>query len=75
MDKILINHITPTLRYADYPDVLSVNDVAALLQIGRNSAYKLVHSGKICSVRIGKTHKISKKSLVDFMEGKQSSSF
>lgn len=75
MDKLLINHITPTLRYTDYPDVLSVNDVAALLQIGRSSAYKLVRSGELYCVRIGKTHKISKKSLMNFMEGKQSSSF
>ena len=69
MDKRLVNHITPTLRYTDYPDVLSVNDVAALLQVGRNNAYKLVQSGKLKSVRIGRTHKISKKSLIDFIEG------
>ena len=70
MDKRLINHITPTLHYSDYPDVLSVNDVAALLQLGRNNAYKLVQSGKLRSVRIGRTHKISKKSLIDFIEGR-----
>ena len=54
----------------DYPDVLSVNDVAALLQLGRNNAYKLVQSGKLQSVRIGHIHKISKKSLIDFIEGR-----
>lgn len=69
MDKRLVDHITPTLHYNDYPDVLSVNDVAALLQLGRNNAYKLVQSGKLKSVRIGRTHKISKKSLIDFIEG------
>ena len=51
MDKRLIDHITPTLQYNDYPDVLSVNDVAALLQLGRNNAYKLVQSGKLKSVK------------------------
>ncbi|MBQ2277550.1 MAG: helix-turn-helix domain-containing protein [Clostridia bacterium] len=70
MDKRLINHIRPTLHYNDYPDVLSVNDVAALLQLGRNNAYKLVQSGKLQSVRIGRIHKISKKSLIDFIEGR-----
>ena len=69
MDKRLINHITPTLHYTDYPDVLSVNDVAALLQLGRNNAYKLVQSGKLQSIRIGHIHKLSKKSLIAFIEG------
>lgn len=68
MDKRLIDHITPTLRYTDYPDVLSVNDVAALLQVGRNNAYKLVQSGKLKSVKIGRIHKVSKKSLIAFIE-------
>ncbi len=69
MDKRLINHIRPTLHYNDYPDVLSVNDVAALLQLGRNNAYKLVQSGKLKSVKIGRIHKVSKKSLIAFIEG------
>jgi excisionase family DNA binding protein len=35
------------------PDVLSVDDVAARLGIGRNLAYSAVREGKIPSIKIG----------------------
>ena len=39
--------------FDDYPDVLTVIDVARLCRIGRNQAYKLIRSGRLPSVRIG----------------------
>ena len=42
------------------PLVLSVEDLADVLGIGINSAYELVRSGKVGSIRIGRQYKIPK---------------
>lgn len=49
------------------PVVLSVQQLAAVLQIGRNSAYELVKSGQIRSIRIGRTIRIPQTALFDYL--------
>ena len=39
----------------DYPDILTVEQLAQILGIGINAAYKLVNDGTIGCRRIGKT--------------------
>ena len=56
-------------NFDDYPDVLNVSDVQALLGIGRKQAYELVHSGKFHVIQIGKRIKISKGILLNWIEG------
>ena len=41
----------------------TVNDIAAILGIGRASAYKLANSGLFKTIRIGNMIRISRKSL------------
>ena len=43
---------------ADLPRSLHVKDLQVLLSISHNTAYTLVRSGKIRSIRIGRTYKI-----------------
>ena len=40
------------------PQILHVKDLQVLLSISHNTAYELVRSGKIRSIRIGRTYKI-----------------
>lgn len=49
------------------PIVLSVPELAAVLQIGRNAAYDLVRTGQIRCVRIGKTIRIPQSALMDYL--------
>ena len=49
------------------PVVLSVQQLAEVLQIGRNSAYDLVKSGQIRSIRIGRTIRIPQSALFDYL--------
>ena len=42
----------------------TVNDIAAILGIGRATAYKLANSGLFKTIRIGNMIRISRKSLV-----------
>lgn len=51
----------------DYPDVLTVKEVAKILGIGINSAYKLINEHTIGSRRIGRKIIIPKVCLVDYL--------
>ena len=47
--------------------VLKVEDLAHMLSIGRNTAYELVRSGKIRSVKIGRTYRIPLTAVDDYL--------
>ena len=51
----------------ELPLVLRVEDLMAVLDIGRNTAYELVRSGQIESIRVGRQLRITKQALVAFM--------
>ncbi len=53
--------------FSNYPDVVSVEDVQAMLHIGRNAAYGLLKSGAIATIRVGKRYIIPKASVIDFL--------
>lgn len=56
------------LRMIDnYPDVLTPDEVKAILSIGRNAIYGLLKSGELKSLRIGKLYRIPKKYLMDYL--------
>ena len=46
----------------------TVNDIAAILGIGRPSAYKLANSGLFKTIRIGNMIRISRKSFEDWLK-------
>lgn len=49
------------------PIVMSVPELAEVLRIGRNNAYQLVRDGAIASIRIGKSIRIPRQALLDFL--------
>lgn len=51
----------------DYPDVLTVEQVAQILHIGINAAYRLVNSQEIGYRRIGKSIRVPKVCVVDYL--------
>ena len=46
----------------------TVNDIAAILGIGRATAYKLANSGAFKTIRIGNMIRISRKSVEDWLK-------
>jgi excisionase family DNA binding protein len=48
---------------ADLPAVLTVEEAAAVLRIGRSAAYEAVKVGEIPSIRIGRSLRIPKHQL------------
>ncbi|MBS6317096.1 MAG: helix-turn-helix domain-containing protein [Firmicutes bacterium] len=49
---------------------LRVEDLMPLLGIGRNTAYELIRSGQIRSVRIGRQIRIPRDALLEFLDGR-----
>ena len=54
-------------KISDLPLVLSIDDLAKVLGIGKNTAYDLVRSGRMKSIRIGHQIRITKSALLDFL--------
>jgi len=54
-------------NYDDLPLCLSVKQVAEVLGIGRNTAYELVRSGQIKSIRVGRNIRIPKAEILSFL--------
>ena len=58
--------------FRDYPDIITIIDLQAMLHIGRNAAYKLLQDNSIVSIRVGKKYIIPKASVSSFItEGVQ----
>ena len=52
------------------PMTFRVEDLMPILGIGRNTAYRLVRSGEIRSIRIGRQIRIPRQVLLDYLEQK-----
>lgn len=58
--------------FKDYPDIITILDLQAMLHIGRSAAYKLLQDNSIVSIRVGKKYIIPKASVANFVtEGMQ----
>ena len=52
-----------------FPVVMTVKEMCSALRIGRNAAYTLLGSRKIRSFRVGKSIKIPKKCIEEYIDG------
>jgi len=55
-------------NWTETPLVLTVNDVAKILNIGRNNAYDLFHRPDFPSVRAGKILRVSRDAFCNWLE-------
>ena len=56
-----------TQNLSEYPDILTIEDVKTILRIGTRSAYRLLQSGSIYYLRIGKNIRVPKACLEDYL--------
>ena len=49
------------------PIVINVKDLANMLSVSHNTAYALIRSGKIRSIRIGRTYRIPKDAVDEYL--------
>jgi len=55
-------------RFRDYPDLLDVGLASELLGISTKTVYKLIKDGHICPKKVGRAYRISKISLLNYLE-------
>ena len=51
----------------NYPPVLCVKQVAEILSISHNTAYALVRSKQIHSIRVGRSYRIPLDAVIDYL--------
>lgn len=51
------------MRLSDAPDVLTVNQVAELLQVDKKTVYEAIHRQEIQVVRLGRIIRVPRQSL------------
>jgi len=52
----------------DYPDVLNVMEMcAALGGLSKKTGYKLMNNGTIPSVKVGRSHRILKVNIIEYL--------
>ena len=64
------NKITLQNTFTEYSDIVSVNQMIEMLNIGRNAAYKLLNNKEIHSIKIGengRTHHIPKIEIIEYL--------
>lgn len=53
--------------FGNYPDVVSIDDLTSMLNIGKNTAYSLIKNGNIKTIRIGRKYIIPKQNVINFL--------
>lgn len=56
-----------TTMFIGFNDMVTVPELAKMLNVGRNTAYELVRAGIVPSIRIGRQVRISKCSVIDYI--------
>ena len=51
-----------------YEDVLTIEDLKEILNIGRGSVYDLLNRGVIPALRIGRNWKIPKSAVIEYLD-------
>lgn len=50
-----------------YSDLITVDELCDMLAIGKNTAYNLLNTKKIKAFRIGRTWKIGRQAVIDYI--------
>ena len=59
--------MAPITSFEHLPLVLHVKELAEVLSISQNTAYVLVRSGQIRSIRTGRIYRIPKDALIEYL--------
>lgn len=54
--------------FEEYGDILTVDEVAEILEVGKNSAYEIFRSGDMKCFMLKGKWKISKQALIEYIQ-------
>ncbi len=66
-DTTITNNNLYKLMFTNYPDVVNVEELTKMLDIGITLAYRLVKKGKIQSLKVGRAYKIPKAHVISYL--------
>lgn len=55
--------------YRNIPPIMTFNEAKTILRIGKNSLLSLIHSGEFEAVKIAGRWKITRESLIEYIQG------
>lgn len=55
------------MMFEQYNDVVTVEELAKMLRVGRSTAYTLVNSGVIPCIRVRRKIRISKQAIIQYL--------
>jgi len=55
------------VMFTDYPDILSVDELCSLLEVGKKTTYKLLQEKKIEYLKIGREYRIPKINVLSYV--------
>lgn len=58
----------PGLTSLSQVEFLTVAEVAAMMRVSKMTVYRLVHSGELPAVRVGKSFRVPEKAVHDYLE-------
>ncbi|MBQ3077937.1 MAG: helix-turn-helix domain-containing protein [Clostridia bacterium] len=67
MDREVKNKTMYHAMFRRYPDVLKPEQVREMLGIGTRMTYRLLKSGEIQSVRMGRIYRVPKVAVIDYL--------
>ena len=53
--------------FETYEDMVTIDDVCQMLNIGKNNAYRLLKEGKLHAFKIGRIWKVSRQSVIEYV--------
>lgn len=56
--------------FENYPDIMTPSEVRKALRVSKASVYEMIHSGQLKHFQVGRSIKIPKWGLIDFLERK-----
>lgn len=59
---------TQSITVNDYPDVMSIDEMCRALSIGKKTGYKLLQTGQIRFLKIGRAYRIPKINLLEYLQ-------
>jgi excisionase family DNA binding protein len=48
---------------------LTIYEIAIMMRISKMSAYRLIHSGELEAIRVGRSYRIPEQSVISYMRG------
>jgi excisionase family DNA binding protein len=48
---------------------LTIYEIAVLMRISKMSAYRLIHSGELEAIRVGRSYRVPEQAVISYMRG------